>query len=171
MTQDRTPPTLSADSRRAFGRRRMLYGLGLALGVAGRAWAFGPIDLAPASPDIVTVYRPRSCGCCLGWVEHLRASGFTVTVTNIDDLDPIERAAGVPYDLASCHIALVGGYVVEGHVPAASLRRLLAERPDILGLAVAGMPDSAPGMEIDSREPFDVIAFDAAGATSVYDRY
>jgi hypothetical protein len=114
--------------------------------------------------DEVFVYKTPSCGCCTDWVDHLRANGFAVTVEDVADLDAVKARLGVPRDLASCHTATVGGYVVEGHVPAGDVRRLLGEKPDAIGLAVPGMPIGSPGMERgDEREPYAVIAFGARG--------
>lgn len=156
----------------AANRRKLLYGLGLlAAGAAGAGWGLGLIGGAPAVADELVVYKSPSCGCCQGWAGHLRSNGFRVTVKNVDDLDPIKASAGVPDALISCHTAMVGGYVIEGHVPAASIRRLLAERPDVRGLAVPGMPAGSPGMEGAGSEPYTVLAFDAAGRTRFWDAY
>lgn len=101
---------------------------------------------------------------------HLREYGFDVRIINSTNLPAVKAAANVPGELASCHTAFVGGYVVEGHVPAADVRRLLRERPDILGLAVPGMPEGSPGMEGQRRDPYDVIAFGKTGSR-VYSSY
>lgn len=113
----------------------------------------------------VQVFRSPSCGCCGKWVEHMEAAGFTVSETLTDDLDPIKQEHGVSEDLASCHTAIADGYVIEGHIPAADVQRLLAEKPDVTGIAVPGMPIGSPGMEIgDEREPYTVFSFDESGA-------
>jgi len=141
-------------------RRTVLAG-GAAAALAAAGWLL--IPSATADTDVV-VYKSPSCGCCGGWVEHLRANGFTVAVRERDDLTPVKTRLGVPGDLQSCHTAEVGGYVVEGHVPAADIRRLLAERPPARGLAVPGMPAGAPGMEDGGRrEAYRVILFDDRG--------
>jgi hypothetical protein len=101
-------------------------------------------------------------------VDHLRAAGFKVDARNTQDLASIKREAGVTTALAACHTALVDGYVVEGHVPAEVVQRLLTERPDIAGLSVPGMPEGSPGMEGPNPQPYQVIAFDHQGHTSVY---
>lgn len=101
----------------------------------------------PARAAEVRVYKTPTCGCCTAWVDHMRTNGFTVNVTDMDDVTPIARKFGVPDDLRSCHTAEVGGYFVEGHVPAADVRKLLREAPDAAGIAVAGMPIGSPGME------------------------
>ena len=122
---------------------------------------------ASALPTVL-VYKTESCGCCNAWVDHLRAAGFTVDARDVVDLMSIKRDAGVPASHASCHTALVDGYVVEGHVPADQIERLLAERPEAAGLAVPGMPVGSPGMEGPGAGPYQVLAFDQRGASSVY---
>ena len=118
----------------------------------------------------VDVYKSATCGCCSKWVEHLQASGFTVRTTNREDLADLKAKHGVPRRVQSCHMAVVNGYVVEGHVPAADVQRLLKERPAIVGLAVPGMPIGSPGMEMAGRkpQPFEVLAFDKDGQTRVF---
>lgn len=125
-----------------------------------------------AAAGEVTVWKSPTCGCCGKWVDHLRAHGFRVVVHETDDLAPVKRTHGVPGALESCHTALVEGYTIEGHVPAAEVKRLLAERPPARGLAVGGMPIGSPGMEQGSaREPYAVILFDDQRRQSVYRRY
>ena len=102
---------------------------------------------------LVSVSKDPSCGCCDGWVAHIEAAGFPVKVVESSDMDSLKQRLGVPAELASCHTAEVGGYVVEGHVPAAAIRRLLAERPDATGLAVPGMPAGSPGMDFPGVDP------------------
>lgn len=120
----------------------------------------------------VVVYKSPTCGCCNQWIEHLQANGFTVKARNVADIMPYKSANGVPPALGSCHTAKVDGYVIEGHVPAADIKRLLKERPKVLGLAVPGMPVGSPGMEQGShKERYDVLTFDKAGNTSVYARH
>ena len=131
---------------------------------------------APAAGDpteTITVYRSPTCGCCTKWVDHLEAAGFSVEMHEVDDVTPIKRLNGLPPHLASCHTALVGGYLVEGHVPAADVKRLLAEKPRIAGLAVPEMPIGSPGMEVPGVEavPYDVLAFDSEGRTEVFQHY
>jgi hypothetical protein len=116
---------------------------------------------AQASP--IVVYKDPSCGCCSGWVRHLEKAGFVVKVTETADLDTVRKGLGVPADLASCHTAQIDGYVLEGHVPAAAVRRLLEERPNGIGLAVPGMPAGSPGMGGDTPEKYEVVLFGAAG--------
>ena len=108
-------------------------------------------QIAIAEP-LITVYKTPSCGCCVKWVEYLRKEGFEVKAVNRDDLAPIKQRAGVPQPMSACHTALVDGYVIEGHVPAQAIRKLLQDRPNTLGLAVPGMPANSPGMgEMDGR--------------------
>lgn len=122
---------------------------------------------------VVDVHKSPTCGCCAAWVVHLREAGFTVRVSDTEKLDEIKAARGVPRQAQSCHTAVVGGYVVEGHVPAADVQRLLKERPAIAGLAVPGMPIGSPGMEVQGMkpQPYQVLAFDKQGATSVFARH
>jgi len=129
-----------------------------------------PAATAPAGIPIA-VYKTPTCGCCTLWVDHLRANGFVPTVTNLDDLTSVKSNNNVPGALQSCHTAVVDGYVIEGHVPAADIRRLLQERPAVAGLAVPGMPIGSPGMEGPTPQPYSVIAFDRAGDTSVFSSY
>lgn len=132
-------------------------------GLASSAW----LGVRAAAGAIeVQVFRNPHCGCCNGWVSHLEANGFTASVQNLDDLTQIKRLAGVPDELGACHTAVVDGYTVEGHVPAAAVQRLLAERPDIRGLAVPGMPAGSPGMPSPTAQRYDVLAFTADGRTS-----
>ena len=120
---------------------------------------------------MVDVYKDPTCGCCINWVTHLRRQGFEAKATDVDNLDEIKAKHNVPRQARSCHTALVGGYVIEGHVPATDIQRLLKERPvGIVGLAVPGMPIGSPGMEVSGAtgQPYDVIAFDKTGRTSVF---
>lgn len=124
----------------------------------------------PALPAM-TVYKSASCGCCKQWVDHARANGFTVRTVDTEDLNGVKREMGIPAALASCHTVVVGSYLVEGHVPAADVKRLLRERPRVRGIAVPGMPIGAPGMEqgpVSGYERYDVIAFEQSGATRVF---
>ena len=117
-----------------------------------------------AAPARVEVYMSRSCGCCGEWVTHLRASGFEVNAQYVDDVAAVKRRHGVPEALWSCHTGIVGKYVIEGHVPAADIRRLLAERSESKGLAVPGMPVGAPGMEQGPAQPYATMAFGKQGS-------
>ncbi len=125
---------------------------------------------ASAKPE-VTVYKSPTCGCCSKWVDHMRASGFAVKTVDVEDVSAVKRTHGVPPRVGSCHTALVDGYVVEGHVPADAVARLLRERPDVAGLAVPGMPIGSPGMEVgDRRDPYSIFSFDKTGRFVVYER-
>jgi len=121
----------------------------------------------------VVMYKSPNCECCTGWAKHLRAEGFTVEVNKRDDMDAIKTKFGVSEKLASCHTAIVDGYVIEGHVPAADVERLLKERPDIVGLTAPGMPKNSPGMQAVGQKPqgYTVLAFDKNGNTTVFHRY
>jgi hypothetical protein len=120
----------------------------------------------------VTVFKDPNCGCCQKWVEHLRKHAFEVTVRDTSDVSGAKRTGRVPERLHSCHTAFVGGYVVEGHVPAADIQRMLKEKPKIAGIAVGGMPVGSPGMEVGSRkDPYDVVAFTRDGSTHVFARH
>ena len=123
----------------------------------------------PADAPLVVVYKSPTCGCCTKWVEHMQQNGFHVESRDTANVDPIKDAAKVPGNARSCHTGLVGGYAIEGHVPAEVVRRLLAEHPSgIAGLAVPGMVTGSPGMEGPYPEHYDVIAFHKDGTTSVY---
>jgi hypothetical protein len=119
----------------------------------------------------VNVYKTRTCGCCSKWVEHLKTNGLVPHVTDVPSTAEYRRQYGVPEKLQSCHTATVGGYTIEGHVPAADIQRLLKERPKAKGLAVPGMPLGSPGMEGARRDAYSVILFDADGRVSVYQKY
>lgn len=109
----------------------------------------------------ITVNKSPTCGCCKLWIEHLRAEGFLVEALDSDDMTAVKKRYEVPQNMQSCHTAVVDGYVIEGHVPAADIRRLLAEAPDANGLAVPGMPVGSPGMEYGDRvDPYKVMLFD-----------
>ena len=126
---------------------------------------------AAAGPK-VEVFKTATCGCCSKWVEHLKAEGFDATYKDIDqaELDKVKAKYGVPRDAHSCHTALVGSYVVEGHVPASEIKRLLKERPSVVGIAVPGMPLGSPGMEVSGVKPhpYNVISIDRQGRTQVF---
>ena len=133
------------------------------LGVLGS----GAIALTQ-EPPAMTVWKSPWCGCCGKWVEHMEAAGFEVQVEEVEDLGLVKRMAAVPEDLQSCHTARVGGYTVEGHVPASDILRLLDERPDTLGLVVPGMPFGSPGMENGQHDPYDVLMLKPGGETEIF---
>jgi hypothetical protein len=137
------------------------------------SWSSGTAAAAPKPPAAVTVkvFKTATCGCCQKWVDHLAANGFAPEVEVLPALDAVKDEANVPPPLRSCHTALVGGYVVEGHVPADVVQRMLREKPAIAGIAVPGMPIGSPGMEQGSRkDPYEIVAFSRDGKTSIYDR-
>ena len=123
-----------------------------------------------AETPTIKVYKSPTCGCCALWVDHMREAGFELDVEDTDDMIAVKMDAGLPLQLQSCHTALVGDYVFEGHIPAEVIARFLAEKPSASGLAVPGMPIGSPGMEFGDRvDPYDVLQFDAAGNASVYE--
>jgi hypothetical protein len=121
----------------------------------------------------VTVYKTSSCGCCRLWVDHMKANGFDVQAMDVSSADvrAVSKAAGLKDEDASCHTAKIGNYIVEGHVPAADIKRMLNEKPAIAGLSAPGMPQGSPGMEQGSKEPYDVIAFKKDGTSTVYAKH
>lgn len=143
--------------------------ISLALG----AMAFSAIPaLAANSLPPVEVFKNPSCGCCGAWVDHLRAAGFDVKVTMVDDTSVARRKYGLPDKFGSCHTAVVAGYVVEGHVPAGDIKKLLAMKPMAIGIAVPGMPVGSPGMEMGSRkDPYQVLLVDKQGRERVFSSY
>ena len=136
--------------------------IALALVLLSAATAF-----AQSAPK-VEVFKSASCGCCGAWVEHLRQNGFQVIAHDVGDVPAERRKLGMPDRLGSCHSAKVGGYVIEGHVPAADIRRLLKEKPKALGLAVPSMPPGSPGMEGPRAIPYDTLLVDRDGTTRVF---
>lgn len=157
------PPTATADeTARANARETALR---LPPGVLLPA----PRSGLPA----MVVHKSASCGCCGAWVEHMRAEGFTVEVRDADNLEPVKARLGVPFGKGSCHTAEVGGYFVEGHVPAADIKRLLHERPDARGLALPGMPIGSPGMESPDgrRQAYTVELVNRDGATQAFSEH
>lgn len=142
--------------------------IGFVFGIVG--WWAGGTPTAKAGE--VTIYSSPWCGCCGAWAEHLKDNGFAVRIHKREDLDPIKARYGVPGELGSCHTAVVEGYTIEGHVPAADIQRLLAERPAAKGLAVPGMPLGSPGMEAGGeRDRYDVILFAEDGTQRVFASY
>lgn len=127
---------------------------------------------ATALAESMTVYKSETCGCCNDWIEHVQKAGLEVKAVNVTELNRTKRELGVPSQLASCHTAVIDGYLIEGHVPASDIKRLLSERPDITGLAVPGMPHGSPGMETGRVDPYQVLSFDLdARAVGVWSEY
>ena len=146
-----------------MNKRRQFLSQITALLVAGPL-----VARAEATDPLVQVYKSATCGCCSKWVDHLRAAGFTVEATNVPDVNLYKLEYGLPAQLASCHTAIVEGYVVEGHVPADDVIKMLRQQPAIKGIAVPGMPLGSPGMESPNPERYETIAFDADGKTTVF---
>ncbi len=120
----------------------------------------------------MTVYKNATCGCCGKWVDYMKQHGFAPVVHDVDNMSPVKERVGLPFGMGSCHTAEIGGYFIEGHVPAAEVIRLLKEKPKARGLTVPGMPVGSPGMEQDDRQqPFDVLLVNDDGSTSVFAHY
>jgi hypothetical protein len=128
------------------------------------AWA------ADALPT-VEVYKSPTCGCCVKWVEHMKANGFKVVTHEMNDVTPHKQRLGVPVGMGSCHTAEVGGYLVEGHVPADDVKRLLAEKPKAKGLVSPGMPQSAPGMDMPGKQPYEIFLVRQDGSASSFAKH
>lgn len=143
-----------------YAPRHLCSGLLLLLTLQGTA--------VLADEPKVTVYKSPSCGCCTKWIDHLRQDGFDVDAVNLDDLGKIKSMSGIQPEQASCHTAQVDGYVIEGHVPAEDIRRLLAERPDARGLTVPGMRMGSPGMDSPNPEHYQVLLIGKDGSTRVF---
>ncbi|MDB5794044.1 MAG: hypothetical protein JWR25_423 [Noviherbaspirillum sp.] len=127
--------------------------------------------LATAAAPVIEVYKSASCGCCTGWVDHLKASGFAVNVQNVANPSDYREKYGIPNAPGSCHTGMVQGYAIEGHVPASEIRRLLAEKLRAKGLAVPSMPMGSPGMEGPRNDPYGVLLVQTDGRTSTYKHY
>lgn len=138
--------------------------------LASAAALFADRTHAGTPPVAIQVFKDPSCGCCDGWVAHITQNGFVPAVTTTSRMQAVKVRHGVPDDLASCHTALVAGYVIEGHVPADAIRRLLDEKPEAIGLSAPGMPIGSPGMEGGEPEAFDVVLFTKSSRRS-FGRY
>ena len=151
-----------------LSRREFAVGVAgfLFLGLRGKRLAAEPL------PTMV-VYKSKSCGCCAKWVDHVKAAGFKLEVHDEESMDPLKDDLGIPRQVRSCHTALAGGYLIEGHVPASDIQRLLARRPTVAGLAVPGMPAGTPGMAEPGTKvgDFEVVAFQSNGSTEVFARH
>ncbi len=147
--------------RRTLLRAAVLLGMMPALGYT------------KATQPVIDVYKSATCGCCTEWITHLRANGFKVNAHNVPNTVAYRIKLGVPPSLGSCHTGTIGGYALEGHVPASDIKRLLAEKPRAQGLAVPGMPMGSPGMEVagEPADAYDVLLFQADGKSVVYRRY
>lgn len=146
-------------------RRLTLASFGIAVAVVAMVAA------APAGRPEVVVYKSPTCGCCSKWVDYLRKQGYNVVAHDTSGMTAVRAELGVPDAMSSCHTAMVGGYVIEGHVPTADIERLLKEHPKVVGLAVPGMVTGSPGMEGGTPEHYKVMTFDAKGKTTVFSTY
>jgi hypothetical protein len=142
----------------------LLLGLALLISLGVALLSKGAL----ADNPTITVYKTPTCGCCTKWVSHLQENGFEVETTDLSDLRMVKSMSGIEPELASCHTAKVGGYVIEGHVPAKDIKRLLANRPTAIGLTVPGMPMGSPGMEAPQAQRYQVLLLDKDGSTSVF---
>ncbi|CAB1275038.1 conserved protein of unknown function [Candidatus Nitrosacidococcus tergens] len=123
-------------------------------------------------PSNITVYRDPSCGCCEEWIKHLEKSNFTVKEVKTNNVQAIKQEQSIPPELSSCHTAVIEGYTVEGHVPADDIKKLLIDKPDIIGLTVPRMPTGTPGMEMGNRkDPFKVLQINKDGTTQIFSEY
>ncbi|MFZ5491048.1 MAG: DUF411 domain-containing protein [Pseudomonadota bacterium] len=157
-------------SKRGASRLALLAGVLVVGAVLAVAAGWLPREAGAAPP--VVVYKTATCGCCGAWVSHLQAAGFVTHVHDVEDLAAVKARLGVPQGLGSCHTATVGGYVIEGHVPAADVARLLKQRPAGQGLAVPGMPVGSPGMEHGDRlDPYEVLLWGEGGEAQVFAEY
>jgi hypothetical protein len=156
-------------SRRTF----IVRGTGLVLAGSSSQWLNAQLPTFAAGSTPITVYKSSTCLCCSKWVDHLRASGFAATVHDEEEMDRIKDELGVPKAMRSCHTAVADKYLIEGHVPASDIRRLLVERPKIAGLAAPGMPAQSPGMAEPGAKPqgYDVLAFQTDGSARTFARY
>lgn len=154
-------------------KQMALMGLVMLLWLTGCAAANNPSTNTNTSKPVITVYKSPTCGCCGGWIAYMASNGYSVMTEDINDVTAIKEQYQIPLELYSCHTATVDGYVLEGHVPVDAIERLLQERPDVVGIAVPGMPSGSPGMEVAGGkvEPYDVLTFNQAGQTAVYERY
>jgi hypothetical protein len=158
-----TEKDLAMDTR--MNRRAFLVASAAATGLAGRA---------SAQTARLEIYKSPTCRCCSAWIEHMERAGFVVDARNVDQdaLYAFKAQSGITPELSSCHTALIDGHVVEGHVPAGDVERLLAERPDALGLTVPGMPLGSPGMEMgNQRDAFDTLLLLQDGSTEIFERH
>ncbi len=130
---------------------------------AGSAWA--------QSATQVEVFKSPYCGCCEKWIEHMQKNGFKVNAHNVNDIPAARKSLGMPDRVGSCHTAKVGGYLIEGHVPAADIQRLLKEKPKAVGLAAPGMPQGSPGMETATPVPYETLLVQADGSTTVFAKH
>jgi len=164
--------------KNCFAKHALLQGVVLcvALGAALPALAQSPVQKSAQALPTVEVYKSAYCGCCKAWAEHLEKNGFKVVLHDVDDVPAARKKLGMPEKFGSCHTAKAGEYLVEGHVPAADIKRLLKERPQVgghgaIGLAVPSMPPGSPGMESDHPVPYETLLVGKDGSASVFARH
>jgi len=156
--------------KKRFVRPFALAVSALALSLTTGAAPVSPVTAGEKKP-VITVYKDAGCGCCKSWVAHLIKHGYRVDAKDTPDMTEVKRALGVPDALTACHTAVVNGYLIEGHVPAADIARLLKEKPKVAGLAVPGMPMGSPGMDGPRAQHYQVLSFDKAGKTKIFASY
>lgn len=140
--------------------------------ILGASLSFGSALVSAETERNIHVYKSPTCGCCTDWVKHLEDNGFEVEVSEVDNVTPVKIEAGLTPALASCHTAFINDYVIEGHVPADDIKRLLSQAPQARGLSVPGMPAGSPGMEMgDRKDPYQVLLFNANGQTQVFAKH
>ena len=156
-------------------KKRFLRPFALGVSVVALVLTTGAAPVSPVTAGekkpVITVYKDAGCGCCKSWVAHLIKHGYRVDAKDTPDMTEVKRALGVPEALTACHTAVVNGYLIEGHVPAADIARLLKEKPKLAGLAVPGMPMGSPGMEGPRAQHYQVLSFDKAGKTKIFASY
>jgi hypothetical protein len=156
---------MKKDLRKTFALGAALFALTLTTGAVAPS-----VDLLPKQTKI-TVYKDPGCGCCKSWIQHLVKHGYSVDAKDTPDMVEVKRTLGIPDAIKSCHTAVVNGYLIEGHVPAADIARLLKEKPKVAGPAVPGMPMGSPGMEGPRQQHYQVLSFDKSGRTKVFASY
>ena len=155
--------------RRRSGTMKNMKKAFTAMVIAAAVLLSGLVAAQRAAGPTVEVFKSPTCGCCALWVKHLEANGFATKVTDVQDISTVKAKYGVPGRLQSCHTAVVNGYVLEGHVPAADVQRLLKERPAVVGVAVPGMPVGSPGMEVGNTvQAYNVMTVDKQGQSTVF---
>jgi len=160
------------NDRQSFSIWRYIKKLAVYLVAIASIVLIGTTEAQAINLPKATVYRDPACTCCGGWIEHLKAQGFSVKNVPTADMIAFKQEHGVTDELASCHTAIIDGYVVEGHVPGDDIKQLLAQKPDVSGIAVPGMPVGTPGMEMgNKKDSFAVVAFDEQGQTKVFKQY
>ena len=156
-------------------KKRFVRPFALTVSVVALALTTGAAPVSPVTAGekkpVITVYKDAGCGCCKSWVAHLIKHGYRVDAKDTPDMTEVNRALGVPDALTACHTAVVNGYLIEGHVPAGDIARLLKEKPKVAGLAVPGMPMGSPGMEGPRAQHYQVLSFDKAGKTKIFTSY